>query len=476
MRTNGRGSSILRVFVLAVLAGGGQVFATGVTPNKVLFDATKAEMAGNADWVVDADSHNVGNQGGLMVVGAGSESNPQRFPTPAQSGITASTAETYWTGALSAWGVALAKRGFQIETLPIGGRITFGDSTNAQDLSNYGIYVVDEPNIAFTAAEKAAIIAFVNAGGGLFMISDHTGSDRNSDGIDAVGVWNALPGSTFGITFNSDDVSPDSFAVDTNTADPIIRGAAGNVTEMKYSDGATITISTAQNASVKAAIWSSSSHTNSNVLVAYATYGQGKVVACGDSSPFEDGTGDPNDTLYNGWTADASGNHAVLTINACLWLNPSAPACTPATVSDSSPASVTVRIGKPITLTGAGAGTAPVAYRWRFNTANLSDGGDYSGTATTSLTITPSTRADAGSYDITSSNACGNATSAVATNLTVLCPADFNSDGQVTVQDIFDFLGAWFAASPSADFNGAGGVTVQDIFDFLTAWFAACPS
>jgi hypothetical protein len=41
------------------------------------------------------------------------------------------------------------------------------------------------------------------------------------------------------------------------------------------------------------------------------------------------------------------------------------------------------------------------------------------------------------------------------------------------VQDIFDFLNAWFAGSPAGDFNG-GGLTVQDIFDFLNGWFAGC--
>ena len=55
------------------------------------------------------------------------------------------------------------------------------------------------------------------------------------------------------------------------------------------------------------------------------------------------------------------------------------------------------------------------------------------------------------------------------------CPADFNGANGVTVQDIFDFLSAWFAGLPTADSNGANGVTVQDIFDFLSAWFAGCP-
>lgn len=54
------------------------------------------------------------------------------------------------------------------------------------------------------------------------------------------------------------------------------------------------------------------------------------------------------------------------------------------------------------------------------------------------------------------------------------CLADFNNSSAVTVQDIFDFLKAWFAGFTSADFNNSGAVTVQDIFDFLNAWFIGC--
>ena len=54
------------------------------------------------------------------------------------------------------------------------------------------------------------------------------------------------------------------------------------------------------------------------------------------------------------------------------------------------------------------------------------------------------------------------------------CPADYNGDGLLNVQDIFDFLAGWFSNDPSADFNGVGGLGVQDIFDFLAAWFAGC--
>ena len=55
------------------------------------------------------------------------------------------------------------------------------------------------------------------------------------------------------------------------------------------------------------------------------------------------------------------------------------------------------------------------------------------------------------------------------------CPADFNGSGATSVQDIFDFLAAYFANDPRADFNNSGTVSVQDIFDFLAAYFAGCP-
>lgn len=55
------------------------------------------------------------------------------------------------------------------------------------------------------------------------------------------------------------------------------------------------------------------------------------------------------------------------------------------------------------------------------------------------------------------------------------CPADFNGDDAVSVQDIFDFLADYFSLSPWADVNTSGDLTVQDIFDFLAAFFLGCP-
>lgn len=56
-----------------------------------------------------------------------------------------------------------------------------------------------------------------------------------------------------------------------------------------------------------------------------------------------------------------------------------------------------------------------------------------------------------------------------------LCPADFDSSGQLSIGDVLDFLAAYFAPNPRADFNGVGGVSVQDILDFLAAYLAGCP-
>ena len=133
------------------------------TPLKVLFDDTKAETAGNADWIISTS-----------------------MPDPTAQN-PAPTRESDWTGALSAWGVALQRTGnYQLATLPPSGSITYGNSGNAQDLSHYNAFVLPEPNVLFTAAEKTAIMTFVHNGGGLFMISDHNNSDRNNDGADSV--------------------------------------------------------------------------------------------------------------------------------------------------------------------------------------------------------------------------------------------------------------------------------------------------
>lgn len=286
-------------------SGGG---GTGGTAKKFLFDASQGETAGNADWVIDEDN-----------------STPQRIPTPLQSTITATTAETYWTGALSSWGIALAKKGHTVETLPSTGSITYGSTTNAQDLSKYDVFVIDEPNIRFTTAEKVAILNFVSNGGGLLMIADHTISDRNNDGWDSPDIWNDL------MTNNGVVTNPFGFSIDltnitelssnvlsNSTSNVILNGSQGAVSQLDFHNGATATLSPTANATVQGLIWKTgATQNNSNVMCATSTYGTGRVFVVTDSSPMDDGTGAPNNTLFVSWNTYS---HTPLFMNASLWL------------------------------------------------------------------------------------------------------------------------------------------------------------
>ena len=312
---------LVSVIVFAALSVNAQV--------KVLFDASSAQMAGNADWVVDSDVYNIGTgSGGAMLTGSGSEANPQRIPTSAQSGITTSTAESYWKGALSNWAVDLVRRGYTIETLPYNGQITYGVTTNAQDLTNYKVFVVIEPNIAFTAAEKTAMMNFVQNGGGLFVGGNHAGSDRNSDGWDPVRVWNdffrnnGVRANPFGINFDSVSYSQTSYNIAPLTTNAILKGPAGNVTGLKYDAGSSMTLNRTANSTVTGLIYKTgaSNTGTAQVMFASATYGNGRVCGIADSSPSDDGTGDRNDVLYSSYRTAVSGAHQKLFINSVLWL------------------------------------------------------------------------------------------------------------------------------------------------------------
>lgn len=302
---------------------------TSYSQIKILFDATKGESASNADWVIDADQFNLGFNGTVVSVGSGNESNPQQFPTPDQSTVTSSTLETYWKGALSSWGIDCVKKGYQVETLPYNGKITYGLSSNLQDLSRYKVFIVCEPNLVFSASEKVAILNFVKDGGGLFMVSDHDTSDRNNDGWDSPHIWNDLltnntvETNPFGIAYDYVNISGASTNISLLAKDSILNGVMGKVSEAEWFNGTTMTLSPAKNASATGKIFTTGSSITgtTNVMFATSRYGKGRVAAIGDSSPCDDGTGDTGDTsLYNGYSVDGAGNHRPLLMNATIWL------------------------------------------------------------------------------------------------------------------------------------------------------------
>ncbi|HEX5689409.1 MAG TPA: hypothetical protein VFX76_05375, partial [Roseiflexaceae bacterium] len=263
-----------------------------------------AETAGNADWVIST-----------------SQPDPLRENTRPRD-------EADWTGALSAWGVALQQTGrYRLMTLPRNGRISFGDQGNALDLGQFDVFVVPEPNARFADDEKRAIMQFVKQGGGLFMIADHDGSDRNNDGIDSPAIWNDLmrdnpvaSGDPFGFSFDIAAISRDNPRSIQSANDPILDGPFGRVSGSILRDGTTATLHPQNNPSVRGLLYlRQSDRDTGDVFFLTSTFGNGRVAAWGDSSPIDDGSGAPGERLFDGWN-DPAGTNAALALNATEWL------------------------------------------------------------------------------------------------------------------------------------------------------------
>ncbi|MGW0837876.1 hydrolase [Streptomyces prunicolor] len=274
--------------------------AHAATTHRVLFDDGHAEEAGNADWIISTSKPDPLSQ----------DSSP--------------SAETDWTGALSSWGVALQKTGsYSLKTAT--SALTYGGSSTT-DLSNFDTLVLPEPNTLFTTAEKTAIMTFVKNGGGLFMISDHTGADRNNDGYDAVEIFNDLMTNNsvdstdpFGFSIDTLDVSSGYPAAISDSTDPVLHGSFGTVTKSLIADGTTATLKPADNSAVKGLLYRSGYSGNTGAFFATSTFGSGRVAFWGDTSPVDDGTGQSGNTLYDGWN-DTGATNAPLALNATAWL------------------------------------------------------------------------------------------------------------------------------------------------------------
>ncbi|MFC8347475.1 hydrolase [Streptomyces sp. NPDC057280] len=276
--------------------------AAAATPHRILFDNAHAETAGNADWIISTSQ-----------------------PDPLGEDSSPST-ETDWTGAISSWGVALQKTGdYSLKTLPSGSSLTYGGS-GAQDLANFDTLVLPEPNTLFTTAEKTAIMNFVKNGGGLFMISDHTGADRNNDGEDAVEILNDLMTDNsvdstdpFGFSIDSLSISSDYPSAISDSTNPVLHGSFGTVTKSLIASGTTATLKPADNSSVKGLLYRTGYSGNTGAFFATSTFGSGRVAFWGDSSPIDDDTGQSGNTLYDGWN-DSGATNAALALNATEWL------------------------------------------------------------------------------------------------------------------------------------------------------------
>jgi hypothetical protein len=311
----------------------------------VLFDNSNAETAGNADWII-------------------STSQPDPLvenPNP--------LVETDWTGGISSWGVALQRTGrYTLKTNT--STITYGNGGNPMDLSHFDALVLPEPNTLYTAAEKTAILNFVFNGGGLFMIADHTGSDRNNDGFDSLEIFNDLMNNggagtdVFGIQFDVLNIQSENPSNRSNPTDPVLQGPFGTAAGTILRSGTTETINAGHNSNVRGVIYRNSfpNTGSTGVAVARSVYGSGRVVAMGDSSAIDDGTCQPGNDCFDGWN-DPAGDNNVLFPNGTEWIVNGGPAGSP-TATPSPTRTPTITFTATRTATGQATATAtatPVA-------------------------------------------------------------------------------------------------------------------
>lgn len=177
-------------------------------------------------------------------------------------------------------------------------------------LNDIDLLIIPEPNIRYTYDEKQTIRRFVSSGGSLFLIADHGGSDRNFDGWDSCLIFNDLT-EGWGISFLGDTFS-----------ETPVRGRRVNrckVINCVKSVGAWAATSIIIDPGSWHWLSILASEKTGFPFIVRGDVGMGRVVAMGDSSAFDDGSGDTTKnrhSAYHSWMFD----QRCLAIRAAAWL------------------------------------------------------------------------------------------------------------------------------------------------------------
>jgi len=260
---------------------------TATSPGLSLFDNAHGEQSGNADWVIDDNSPD---------------------PSPADpSGPDA------WKGAYSSFGYALLGLGYSLRTNT--------GTLSAETLAGVQVLVLPEPNQSLSAAELGAVSDFVQGGGGLVLITDHHGSDRDGDGVDSTDVADALlqaMGARVQQASESLDVSQEDNTTGTTAlaGDPVLRGRSGAVNQFDLYNASAFTVSGLPDSRVVLYRQGHAGDASQGARVAAAWVGAGRVLCVSDSAPADDGTGASGETLYQSWT---EADDAALFTNGVDW-------------------------------------------------------------------------------------------------------------------------------------------------------------
>ena len=268
---------------------------------RILFDNAHHQIAGAVDWIIDVTG---------------------RHPYP-----SVPQKENDWHGSLSSFGLDLLNtRDYIVETLPEDRAFTYNDSQTPQDLSNYGILVIPEPSAKISADEAKAVYEFVKNGGSLMLISDHEGADRDGNGYDSVRAINemlaAMPDATskesnpFGFYVLPGSMNNSTTKVADSAEPSIVKNRAGELRSTGMYGAAGFQIVDASK--VKPLLNDTKS---SDVFALSATFGQGRIVAIGDSAIIGDGTNflALSLTSENGYI-DTKLDNRILLLNAIDWL------------------------------------------------------------------------------------------------------------------------------------------------------------
>ena len=423
------------VFLLA----SGLLLAQGAGKS-VLFDHTHHEEGGtSAEWVICT----------------GHEPDPSPI-NPAR--------ETDWNGAMSALGFDLHGQGYKVQTLPPTGRISYGDTTNAMDLSHYSVFFIPECYTTFTTVEKQAIVKYVQNGGGLFLMGNHQGASRVSSSVpgstDAYTVFNDLmtnngiANNGFGLTWVVGHGPGDANANTTSTAyttasnaaaTAIVKGPNGVLAMQDFHSFSYLAVKTANNASAQGILATQvAGDSATNYYIATTTLGAGRVVATGDSSPADDGTTTTSGkSLHNSYTLNS--NRAFF-LNAIQYLAGTGSAPQAPVVAITAPAG-NVSTTPNNTVTFQATATDPqggaMTYAWAF------------GDATTATGLGPVGHAyvNAGTYTATFTATDAQNLSSSATRVITVTPAAGNT---VTALLTTPAGNVTIAAGGSVAFAGSG--------------------
>ena len=178
------------------------------------------------------------------------------------------------------------------------------------DLKDIDVLVIPEPNDRFTQEEIHVIHTFIENGGGLFAIADHGGSDRNFSGWDSSLIFNEILGK-YGITFAANTFSEAPIRGYLNNQHPVMHGIS------RLGAWAATTIFFQKSPFKITSLVRPRSETGSFLLSAEIS--KGRLIAMGDSSPFDDGTGSDDKnrhSSYQSWLFD----YPRLAVQATAWL------------------------------------------------------------------------------------------------------------------------------------------------------------